>query len=467
VSRSRFLTVAVLCGAIAGCGGDDSEKRSPAATATPEAAATPTPEPLTLGANRYISPCSVLPIAAVERIYGEMKPLGYVRQEFYDRSLSGPEFKHATDTVTRSIRTVCDYNRSDRKRTSVQVTVEQYRSAKAAKAEWASIAYLGTGKESRRLAKRNFSGPGYDFNFIQKLARENERDMGGKPVKGAQHVLYVRGRADFVGFHGNALVRLSYLPLSFVTPVFTPSQYRGQAAKAKRAFRVIDQQLRRGDLAQAPVGPAIGDEQEVNGVEYLDPCRVLTEDLFRLATRRVPTENAESQSLPIDTAGLRESADDLYGASPEATCSRSARYKRKKSDLTSRTDRVELSVRVAAQPQGDEVLSVGTQLTQDWIINRFVNKDARGRISTRDLIRAGVLDQVTADETDADALYVFDSRRKTGRAHAFKEAFFNVGPYAFMLHVTRGSGLGLFSGTDPTVAGYRKIVDAIARGVPK
>jgi hypothetical protein len=457
VCRTRFLTVAVACAAIAGCGGggNDAPKRSPAAKATP------TPAPVRFGSHRYISPCSVLPKDAAERIYGPMKPTGYVRQEFYDQPLSEAEFRHETDTITHSLRTTCDYNRRDRRRTSVHVEVDQFRSEKAARSEWASIAYLGTGKESRKLAKRE----GGNLGFIAKLARENERDMGGKPVKGIDRVLFVRGRADFVGFRGNALIRVSYLPLSFITPVLTPRQYRTQAAKAKRAFRVIYRQVDRGDLPQQPLGPAVGGEQEVNGVPYLDPCSVLTEKLFKFATGRASTEPAESESLPVDTAGLRTASDELYWQSPEATCSRTARYKRTRSVLSSRSDRVDLSVRVAAKPQGDEVLSVGTELAQDWIVNRYVNEDARDRITTRDLITAGVVDQVTADKTDADALYVFDSTRKTGRKHSFRQAFFNVGPYAFMLSVTRANGLGTFSGKDLSDAGYTKVVDAIAGDV--
>ena len=458
MSRSRFLTIAILCAAIAGCGGGGgSAKRSPATTPSPEAAATPAPAPLTFGSHRYVSPCSVLPIAAAERIYGPMTALGYVRQEFYDRSLTKAELTRKTDTVTGSIRTVCDYNRHDARNTTVHVEVDQYRSEKAARSAWASIAYLGTGKESRRLAKRDFSGPSWDFNFIKRLARENERNMGGDRVKGIDDVLYVKGRADFVGFRGNSLVRLSYLPLSFSTPVFTPGRYRKQAAKAKRAFRVIYEQMERDDLAQTPLGPAVGGEQEVNDAPYLDPCSVLNEKVFELATGRAPTEAAESTSLPVDTAGLREAADELYGQSPEASCSRRARHKR--------TDHADLSVRVAARPQGDQVLSVGTELAADWIINRYVNKDARDRVTTRDLISAGVVEQVTADKTEADALYVFDSTVKTGRRQAFRRAFFNVGPYAFMLAVTRNSGLELYSGKDLDVAGYRKVVDAIATDV--
>ena len=104
-----------------------------------------------LGSRRYVSPCSVLP--DVERIYGPLTRRGYVRQEFYDSSMTAATFRRETDTASRSLRTVCDYNRGDAKLRSIQVEVEQYRSAKAARAEWASIAYLGTGKESRKLAR--------------------------------------------------------------------------------------------------------------------------------------------------------------------------------------------------------------------------------------------------------------------------------------------------------------------------
>ena len=111
------------------------------------------------------------------------------------------------------------------------------------------------------------------------------------------------------------------------------------------------------------------------------------------------------------------------------------------------------------------MLSLGTELAGDWIINRYVDKDARDRVTTRDLANAGVVEQVTADDTEADALYVFDSTPKTGRKRPFRRAFFNVGPYAFMLSVNRDSGLDLYSGKDLGVAGYRKVVDAIAADV--
>ena len=192
---------------------------------------------------------------------------------------------------------------------------------------------------------------------------------------------------------------------------------------------------------------------------------MLNDEIFELATGRAPTEQAESVSLPVDTAGLREAADELIGQSPEASCSRRARYKRKPSDVMSRSHHADLSVRVAARPQGDEVLSVGTELVQDWMINRYVNEDARDRVTTKDLVTAGVVDQVTADETEADALYVFDSTLKTGAREASRVAFFNVGPYAFMLAVSRNNTLELFSGKDLDVAGYRKVVDAIAADV--
>ncbi len=464
VRRSRFLIIPILCAAIAACGGEGgSAKPSPARTAkrAPEATATPAPAPLTFGPNRYVSPCSVLPMDAAQRIYGPMQALGYVRQEFYDRSLTEAEFRRETGTITGNVATACDYSRRDARNMTVSVQVEQYRTEKAARSEWASIAYLGTGKESRELAKKDFSGPGWDFNFIKQLSRENERNMGGKRVKGIDDVLFVPGHAEFVGFRGNTVVRLSYLPITFSAPRFTPGQYRKQVAMAKQAFGVIYAQLDRADLPQSPLGPAVGGEQTVNGVPYLDPCSVLNAKVFELATGRAPTGNAESESLPVDTAGIREAGKDLYGQSPEASCNRRASYKLKPSDRLSRMDHAEISVRVAAQ--GDQVTS-GTELASTWIIKRYVDKDAQDRVGMQDLIGAGVVEQVT-DDTNVDSLYVFDSTPKTGRKEAFRQAFFNVGPYAFMLHVSRGSTLKLGSGKDLDVAGYRKVVDAIAADV--
>ena len=195
---------------------------------------------------------------------------------------------------------------------------------------------------------------GGDFDFIVELARENERNMGGDPFAD-KDVLFVRGRADFVGVGGNTVVRLSYLPLGFVTPVFSDHQYRLQAAKARAAFRVMLARLDDAALSQAPAPVAIGAEREVAGRPYLEPCSALTEDAFRAATGgRGSTEAAEMQSLLKDTAWLRTAADSTYGQSAEASCQRRARYKHQKSDLTSHNDYVELSVRVATQPQADD-----------------------------------------------------------------------------------------------------------------
>ena len=75
-------------------------------------------------------------------------------------------------------------------------------------------------------------------------------------------------------------------------------------------------------------------------------------------------------------------------------------------------------------------------------------------------MRAGVVDQVTTDETEADALYVCDSTLKTGSEEASMVAFFNVGPYAFVLAVTRKRTLDPYSGNDLDIA-----VDAFAAKV--
>jgi hypothetical protein len=461
------MLVSVAAGVwIAGCGGGGggdrpAPERPPARAPAPEATATPTPAPIMLGARRYVSPCSVLPLQDVERIYGPLTQRGYVRQEFYDASMSAATFRRETDTATRSLRTVCDYNRGDRKLRSIQVEVEQFRTAKAARAEWASIAYLGTGKESRKLARERAGG---DFDFIVKLARENERNMGGDPVRGMKDVLFVRGRADFVGVGGNTVVRLSYLPLGFVTPVLSRRQYTQQAAKARAAFRVILSRLEDPGLSQAPAPVTLGAEREVAGRPYLEPCRALSEQVFHAATGRASTEPVEMESLLKDTAWLRTAADSTYGRSAEASCRRRARYKHRASDLSSHNDFAELSVRVATQPQpDDELRNVGTQLASDWMIATYFNKQDRKRVTAGALIKAGAATLVSKPDTKADALYVVETEPQRGVSR-HRTAFFNVGPYAFKLSVTRGTTITR-AGSNPGVTGYRRVVDAIATEV--
>jgi hypothetical protein len=42
------------------------------------------------------------------------------------------------------------------------------------------------------------------------------------------------------------------------------------------------------------------------------------------------------------------------------------------------------------------------------------------------MVNAGVGQQITADETDADALDLFDSTARTGKRTAVRQALFNV-----------------------------------------
>ena len=60
-------------------------------------------------------------------------------------------------------------------------------------------------------------------------------------------------------------------------------------------------------------------------------------------------------------------------------------------------------------------MNVGTELAGDMLINRYVNKDARARVTVQALVNAGVVTAISDDDTEARSLYVFDSARKTGQ----------------------------------------------------
>ena len=146
--------------------------------------------------------------------------------------MTATRFRRETDTATRSLRTVCHYNRGDRQLRSIKVEVDQFRSAKAARAEWASIAYLGTGRGEPQARTR--TGGRRLRLHRQARSRERAQHQGGDPIRGMKDVLFVRGRADFVGVSGNALVRLSYLPLASSRPSF---QSANTASRRRRPAR--------------------------------------------------------------------------------------------------------------------------------------------------------------------------------------------------------------------------------------
>ncbi len=104
------------------------------------------------------------------------------------------------------------------------------------------------------------------------------------------------------------------------------------------------------------------------------------------------------------------------------------------------------------------------ELLESHLIAKFVPEEQKGQTFTLgSFIAGGFLE--TAEITVADDLYILDSTATTGKASAFVEAYFTVGPYELYLDVDLNSGLGLYEGDNLTPAEYRAAVEVVAENV--
>lgn len=431
------------------------EPTEPTETATPTEEPEPV-EPILLGTLPFVSPCSLVPLEDVERIFGDLGDTGFVTQEYVDASISQAEFEAETRDATGKMNTRCSYAFDDRGEHNLNVTVDQYRTERIADGQWAAIAYMGTGKESAKLAKETFSE---GFGWIAELARENERDMGGKPVAGVgTKLLYVPGHQSFVMRFGNVVVTARYgTTISvFEDKPLTRKQYAAQAPRMKQLLAAVEANWADHATDQAPLPTAIGGEAALGDTPYLEPCAIFDAAAFEVTTGRAPDPGAESVSLIRRPDAWFASHDDAYQQSPRNTCARKVRWP--KNAIRAKHSNADLEIRYA--------MDSGTtrQLLQRHLVWRYVQDEkARDEATLGDFLAAGVLRQHV--DTDADELYIFDSTPITGRKGRYVTAFFTYGPYEFMLSSTLDQGIAFHSGKQLTDEQYAAAVDAVIANV--
>jgi hypothetical protein len=364
--------------------------------------------------------------------------------------MSAKEFRKETDSGG-AVKSSCDYVYGDADITSLKVQVDQYRNAKRAKGEWASIAYLGTRKESKKLAKDTY---GDGFGFVVELARENERNMGGDPVAGARKsLLYVAGRQSFVSYGSNAVVTLSYGRNieTFLDEPLTPAEYRFQAPRMVKAAAVIKRRLGKPDLDQSALPAYLGEESSyADGVPYLDACKLLDAAAFQALVGKAPDPGVETTSLPADPASRRRRNKTLSSRTGNNTCARTA-YRSGKNEIGGRSYSADLEVRYAPSPADTPAL------LEQYVIQHYYDEKAEAGARLDTMVAQGFM--TSQRDTTADQFYMFDSTPQTGRKERFAAAYFTVGPYLFQLN-----GLlpqGSYDYRPPSAARHGKAVDVI------
>jgi hypothetical protein len=381
----------------------------------------PEPEPLMLGTQRYVSPCRLLPPDDVTRVYGDPGKYASFRQEVVEKSVSAAEMRSISQTVGGAVSTRCSYSYDDRAETSISLEVDQYASPRLALHRWKRIKRLGTGLESRQLARQ--SAP----EWLRQMAAENEASQGGAPAKGLDpSILFVPGRTNFVGVRGNLLITVERK--SYAGSVFEGNKVKGTLASTRKAFRLIYQHADDTSLDQSPLPPWW--EQEEGWPEFLDACRVFDDEAM-VASAGLPTEDIETASVlrDPDTRIARNSKPAWKAVHNE--CNRTARRERR---VLADYWHGDLELWYAAP--GD----TGPELLEGFVVRNLIDEKAQDKYRLRHLLAAKVLRPLEVE--GAESAYLFDYRKGGDR---YGWIVGNVGPYVFQLDVSRSKRKGFGS----------------------
>lgn len=370
--------------------GSDGEKGPEA----PSAQATPEPEPVMLGDQRYRMPCRLLTPADVRRVYGDVGAYATFGEEGREVGQSDEHMEQVSQTVAGAVEDRCSYSFDDERRSTLTVEVAQHASARLARKAWKRTRRLGTGKESEQLARQSAE------QWLVDLARENERDLGGVPVPGLDaSVLYVENYGHFVGVHDNLVLTVARKTYAGGNP-FTPKSIRGDLRRIRQVFATLYERADDPDLDQAPA-PA-GWDQPTGWPTFVRPCAVLDDAVMQAATGRRSTDGEFTSDSTFFSPETRQRRNRLPAfQAVDNSCERTARRETKRVGLP-RTWQLQGEVWYAAPGTSGEDLLRGLP------IRKLYKPEDQEKFSVDDLVKAKALRAV--DVPGADAAYLFDYR---------------------------------------------------------
>ena len=425
------------CGGIGGDAGSSQGSKGGEAPKGASGSVPAEPKPMMLGTQRYVSPCRLLPPEDVVSAYGNPGKYAHFRQETVEKPMSTAQMRAVSSTVGGAISTRCHYSYDDRADSTITLQVDQFASPKHALRRWKRIKRLGTGLESRKLAKE--SAP----EWLRQMVKENEASMGGTPAKGLDpSILFVPGRTNFLGVRGNLLLTLERK--SYAGSFFEGNSVKGTLASTRKAFRQVYRHADDTSLDQSTLPPWW--EQEDGWPEFLDPCRIFDDEAMVASAGR-HSKKIESSSVlrDPDTRIARNNKPGWKAVSND--CNRTASRERR---IMSDYWHGELELWYAAP--GD----TGKQLLEGFVVRTLFDEKAEKKYGLSDLVAAKVLRPVEVE--GAEAAYLFDYR-KGGSRYGWLVG--NVGPYVFQLDVTRSKRKGFGSipmGRARLVAGAERVV---------
>lgn len=388
---------------------------------------------LKVGDNRYVGACQALPPETVQAAIKPFDKATSYTEEFYPTSPT----KEDTNSVTGA-KASCRYLYVDADNTSLDLELEQFTTTKEAKQKWDTQRKLGNGEYRKELLEGARGGDGSELDETFKSI-VNEQDIaelearsGGIPLNGLDSdILFVAGDGSFVSYRKNVKIVLKY---AFGGTASTDGSLRLSKAEAetkvagiKQVFDTVYKNIDDQKLSQAPQRTIISDNKEVYGSRVIEPCGLLSNEMFTSATSKTANNPVTSESATNDLTRTtkNKAGQTLY---PNVSCERS--YTGEVKPGTIDRDSAYMNVKLAYTPSAAEAKAY-----LDREIDNLFTIDLDMTKSPKDL---GLDLVLSKPESAADHTYLFSTEKlrdiKPGTG-LIKKAFIAVDSYVVIVDV--------------------------------
>ncbi|MDT0200546.1 hypothetical protein [Nocardioides sp. AE5] len=270
-------------------------------------------EEISVGKERYLSPCQLLPRSSVESIFGSLDPDVRLYETYLDSSLPDPR-NDASSVVTS-----CDYYGD----WGFSIYVRQMVEPAASGSELIERIGFDTDEVEAAMTAFRAADVGDDpaaaallahledgYKVFQRPRNATLAQVDGLVVAGFGD--RSGGTRDFALIVGSRIIRMSYEADVAPDADVVLSQFA-------RARAIVLTNANDPSLSQAP-SLSFGASDTLGETQLLEPCAVLSAETFEKMTGAAPNESVEREPLPLALPDPTSSRAE-YGI--EGSCSRS------------------------------------------------------------------------------------------------------------------------------------------------
>lgn len=221
---------------------------------------------------RYVSPCQVLALKAVEETVGNFEADMKISEEFID----------ASQTTDFSVRTACNYELGRAANLNINLRVEQYGDERFLQNQLAyGVDTKNAAQQIEQLRQKQIDSE--TSSFLDSLATNNQlfEDRPSTPTE----TLFLTGDdGSFEVAYGknNAIYKLEIRPKANRDLVNTASStdLKRYLSYLSKLSEIVRKNVNNPALSQSPAPTILGDSDELGGARLLEPCDIFKRQNF-------------------------------------------------------------------------------------------------------------------------------------------------------------------------------------------